>query len=123
MDTNEIELRVAKARQMHRQGCNCCQSVLLAYADLLPIGAEEAMRLSSAFGSGMMGLRQTCGCVTAMGMACGLSGQKMLFKGLANRFAEENGELNCPALLRLQGQNHSCEDLVAGAARLLGEIF
>lgn len=123
MDSQEIKQREAKARQLHQQGCNCCQSVVLAFADLLPIDAQAASQLSSPFGRGMMGLRQTCGCVTAMGIVCGLCGQTMFFKGLANRFREENGELNCPELLRLQGRDHSCEDLVGCAARLLGEIF
>jgi len=121
MTPNEINTREAKARQLHEQGYNCCQSVVLAFADLLPIAPEAAAQMSSTFGRGMSGMQQTCGCVSAMAMVCGLCGQSAQFKGLAVRFREENGELNCPALLRLQGRGHSCNDLVACAARLLAE--
>ena len=123
MDNQEIETREAKARQLHEQGCNCCQSVVLAFADLLPIDPHSASQMGAAFGRGMSGLGQTCGCVTGMAMGCGLLGQTMFFKGLANRFREENGDLNCPALLRLQGRDHSCNDLVGCAARLLAETL
>ncbi len=123
MNTNEIESRVAKSRQLHQQGYNCCQSVVMAYTDLLPIDPQAAAQMSSAFGRGMSGMQQTCGCVSAMAMVCGLCGQTALFKPLATRFRQENGELNCPALLRMQGRDHSCNDLVASAARLLGEAL
>jgi len=123
MNTNEIESRVAKSRQLHEQGYNCCQSVVLAYADLLPIDPQAAVQMASTFGRGMSGMQQTCGCVSGMGMVCGLCNQSAQFRGLAKQFHEENGELNCPALLRLQGREHSCNDLVACAARLLGEAL
>jgi len=123
MDTKEIESRVIKARQFHEQGCNCCQAVVAAFQDKLPVDPQTAMNMAAAFGRGMMGTRQTCGCVSAMAMVCGLTGNTMMFKGLANRFREENGELNCPALLQLQGRDHSCNDLVACAARLLAETL
>ena len=55
-------------------------------------------------------------------MVCGLTGNTMMFKGLANRFREENGDTNCPRLLQLQGKGHSCNDLVGCAARLLEEV-
>ena len=56
-----------------------------------------------------------------MAMVCGLCNQTMMVKGLGNRFREENGDLNCFRLLQQQGRDHSCNDLVACAARLLGE--
>ncbi len=123
MDTKEIETRVAKARELHEKGMNCCQAVVMAYADKLPIEAENAMKMASPFGRGMSGLRETCGCVTGMAMVCGLCDQTMMVKGLGNRFREENGDLNCFKLLQLQGKDHSCNDLVACAARLIGETI
>jgi C_GCAxxG_C_C family probable redox protein len=123
MDTKEIETRVAKARELHEKGMNCCQAVVMAYADKLPIEAENAMKMASPFGRGMSGLRETCGCVTGMAMVCGLCDHTMMVKGLGNRFREENGDLNCFKLLQLQGKDHSCNDLVACAARLIGETL
>ena len=116
MDNKEIELREAKARQLHQQGCNCCQSVVLAFADLLPVDSQTAAMMASPFGRGMM-VRETCGCVSGMALVCGICNQT------ANRFREENGDLNCARLLQLQGRDHSCNDLVASAARLLADIL
>ena len=123
MDTKEIESRVAKARALHDKGMNCCQAVVMAYADKLPVDNDTTMKMASAMGRGMSGLRETCGCVTAMALVCGLCDQTMMVKGLGNRFREENGDLNCYKLLQLQGKDHSCNDLVACAARLLGETL
>ena len=39
------EERIEKARALHKQGCNCCQAVLMAYADRLPIKGEDAMNV------------------------------------------------------------------------------
>lgn len=123
MDTKEIEKRVAAARELHDRGMNCCQSVVMAYADKLPVEGDTAMKMCTAFGRGISGLRETCGCVTGMALVCGLCDQGMMVKGLGNRFREENGDLNCYKLLQLQGKDHSCNDLVACAARLLGETL
>lgn len=123
MEQNDIEMREAKSRQLHAQGNNCCQAVVLAYADRLPIGAGEAGQMAAAFGRGMSGCRQTCGCVSGMAMVCGLCGRSKDFSTLAKLFQEEHGSLNCAELLRLQGAGHSCNDLVASAARLLGEVL
>ena len=123
MDTKEIEKRVATARELHNRGLNCCQSVVMAYADKLPVDKETAMKMCAPFGRGMSGLRETCGCVTGMALVCGLCDQGMMVKGLGNRFREENGDLNCFKLLQMQGKDHSCNDLVACAARLLGETL
>lgn len=120
MEQQEIDQRVAQARALHQQGCNCCQSVVLAFADKLPIEASAASNLSSPFGRGISGLRETCGCVTGMAMVCGLCGMASMVKSLAGEFQQENGDLNCARLLQ-QGAAHSCNDLVASAARILAE--
>ena len=95
MDTKEIEKRVAAARELHNRGMNCCQSVVMAYADMLPVDNDTAMKMCAPFGRGISGLRETCGCVTGMALV----------------------------LLQMQGKDHSCNDLVACAARLLGETL
>ena len=120
---SEIEQRVKKARELHEKGCNCCQAVVMAYADMLPIEERAAMDIAAPFGCGISGLKETCGCVSGMAMVCGLTGQKMMVKGLGERFRQENGELNCLKLLQQQGKEHSCNDLVACAAKLLGEAL
>lgn len=123
MQPNEITARETRARQLHQQGYNCCQSVVMAFADLLPIPAEQALAMAAPFGRGLSGLKQTCGCVNGMAMVCGLCGQPQAVRPLGQRFQEEHGELNCFRLLQQQGQDHSCNDLVASAARLLAEVL
>ena len=123
MDTQEIESRVERARKLHADGCNCCQSVVLAFADRLPIDTQNAAMMAAPFGRGISGLKETCGCVTGMAMVCGLCNQTMMVKGLGNRFREENGDLNCFRLLQKQGAGHSCSDLVASAVRMIAETL
>lgn len=115
--------REEMARHLHDNGCNCCQAVVMAYKDMLPMDEKDIMQLASPFGRGMSGIKETCGCVSGMAMVCGLTGNTMMFKGLANRFREENGDTNCPRLLQLQGTGHSCNDLVGCGARLLEEVM
>lgn len=118
-----VEQRVARAMQLRAQGCGCCQAVVLTFTDLLPIDSQSAANLAQPFARGMSGTKQTCGCVAGMAIVCGLLGQTMMFKGLANQFAQEQGELGCPQLLAHQGAGHSCDDLVAAAVRQLAEIL
>ena len=40
---------------------NCCQAVLVAFADRLGKGEDDLMRLGSGFGSGMGTMEGTCG--------------------------------------------------------------
>lgn len=123
MSDDEITKRVEHARVLHRQGCNCCQSVVLAFDDLLPIDQSSAAMMVSAFGRGISGLREVCGCVSGIAMVCGLTNNTTMVKPLANKFREINGELTCAKLLQIQGAGHSCNDLVACATRLVAEIL
>lgn len=121
LSQEEIDQRVAHARQLHATGCNCCQAVVLAFSDLMPIDEAQAMLVATPFGRGISGLRETCGCVTGMALVCGSTQREALVRNLGNRFREEQGSLNCAQLLQAQGPHHSCNDLVACAARLLAE--
>ena len=115
-------MRVEKARELHSSGCNCCQSVVLTFADKLPMDDAMAARIAQPFGRGISGMRETCGCVTGMALVCGMCNQTVMTKGLCEQFKAENGSLNCRELLQ-KGEQHSCNDLVACAARLLGEAI
>lgn len=119
-----IEERVETARRLHTQGYNCCQSVVLAYADLLEgLTPETAARMSAAFGRGISGLNEVCGCVSGMAMVAGLLNQPRNAKALAEQFRAENGAIVCRSLLGLDGsgiRHKPCSEYVASAARLLG---
>lgn len=57
------EERAERARNNFLNGYNCCQSVLLAFSDLLEsqVSAELLSVIGSGFGGGMARLREVCG--------------------------------------------------------------
>lgn len=112
--------RVEIAIKNHGAGYNCSQAVLCAYSDLFDLDEKMAFRLAEGFGSGMGGLKETCGAVTAMFMVSSLmtSDGDMPHNAsrhdsyetvydLAKRFEEKNGTLICSKLL--ENPNHRCE--------------
>ena len=109
------------ARQLHRQGCNCCQAVVAAYADRLPIDRENAMNVAAPFGRGLAGTREVCGCVSGMAMVCGLTGHTSDTRTLIERFRQEQGDIVCARLLA-QGKK-PCPEMVADAAGLLSDLL
>ena len=115
------EERIEKARQLHKQGCNCCQAVVMAYADKLPIDANNAMNVAAPFGRGLAGTREVCGCVSGMAMVCGLTGHTADVRTLIEKFREENGDIVCGRLLQMGKK--PCPEMVAYAAGLLADII
>ena len=115
------EERIQAARQLHRSGCNCCQAVVMAYADQLPIDKENAMKMAAPFGRGLAGCREVCGCVSGMAMVCGLTGHNDDVRPLIERFRESNGDIVCGRLLQMGKK--PCPEMVAEAAGLLADII
>ncbi len=109
------------ARQFHKQGCNCCQAVVMAYADRLPIDKEAAMGMAAPFGRGLAGTREVCGCVSGMAMVCGLTGHTADVRPLIEKFREENGDIVCGRLLA--AGKKPCNEMVADAAGLLADTI
>ena len=96
------------------QGYNCSQSVVLAFADLLPVDRSELLKLSSSFGGGMGRLREVCGSVSGMFMVAGLlygydgpekgrvkADHYARIQELAHSFEEKHGSIVCRELLGL----------------------
>lgn len=113
--------RMERARQLHKGGLNCCQAVLLAYADKLPVDESVAKMVSAPFGRGLSGMREVCGCVSGMAMVCGLSGNDDVLKSAINDFKNSNGDVVCARLLE-KGKK-PCNDLVAEAAAILSSYL
>ena len=61
-----------KAEQLFKEGYNCSQAVIGAFADEIGMDFETAVRLASSFGGGMGRMREVCGTVSAMFMIAGL---------------------------------------------------
>lgn len=103
---------VIRAEELFKEGYNCAQAVLGAFAEELGLPFETAMRLSSSFGGGMGRMREVCGACSGMFMAAGLlygydtpetnEPKAELYeriRTLADRFREENGSIICRELL------------------------
>ena len=127
-------------------GCNCAQSVLCAFSDVIGLDKETCMKLASSFGGGMGRLREVCGAVSAMFMIAGLlrgynragddlgkARQYQLVQDLAKKFKEEHETIICRELLGLDGEdnpipskrtpeyyaNRPCENFVRTAAEII----
>ena len=115
------EERMDKARALHKQGCNCCQSVVMAWADRLPVDKDAAMNVAAPFGRGLAGTREVCGCVSGMAMVCGLTGHTADVCPMIEKFRAEQGDIVCARLLA-QGKK-TCNEMVADAAGYLADIL
>ena len=106
-----ISERAKQAVRNFAQGCNCAQSVLLAYADVLGLTQEQAAMVSVGFGGGIGRLRDNCGAFSAAVMLCGvLEGPEGALKEhrretyarvqeMYRRFLQVNGSICCSELL------------------------
>ena len=103
-----------------KEGYNCAQSVLLAFAPLINFDNETALKLASSFGGGMGRLREVCGAVTSMFMIAGiLKGYSSnmddvvkakhyeLIQFLGNKFKEQSGSLICREILGIESTDSS----------------
>ena len=138
------------ARFLFRQGYNCSQAVLGAFADELGLDGELAMRLSCSFGGGMGRMREVCGAVSGMLMVCGCTdgystpetgavkaAHYKKVQELAAVFRERHGSLICRELLGGSVSNaptpsarteefyrlRPCERLIASAASIAEEML
>ena len=109
--------RARCARENFLSGCNCPQSVVRAFDDILEahgIDPATASRLASPFGGGMGRMREVCGAVSGMLMILGLLGgyddpnayesKSELYarvQQLAGEFRAQNGSILCRELLGL----------------------
>ncbi|MDP4109391.1 MAG: C-GCAxxG-C-C family protein [Bacillota bacterium] len=116
------------------KGYNCAQSVLLSFADELPISKEEAAKLASSFGGGMAGMHEVCGAVSAMFMAMGLKSGLSVpdaaakaahyakLNKLAEEFKSDFGSVICRDLLKDKedpARRLLCREYVKRAAEIL----
>lgn len=111
--------RGARARDYFLQGFNCCQAVLLAFADVLEANgqaSEELLKtIGSGFGGGFARLREVCGSFSACTMIAGFlspagpsdmaarTANYALVQEMATAFRERNGgSIVCGELLGLR---------------------
>lgn len=106
--------RIEKAVALFKEGFNCSQSVVAAFADEYGFTQEQALRMSASFGGGIGRMRETCGAACGLFMLAGLMGGAIegadregkaanyaLVQELAEEFKLRNGALKCADLLGL----------------------
>ncbi len=107
---------------------NCCQSVLLPFAEELGMDAETAAGIAEHFGSGMR-RGSVCGAVTGGLMALGLAGKsgEQTAQAFQEAFQTQAGALDCAELLKLAAERGEekkpfCDKMVELAVELAGEM-
>ena len=117
-----------KARELRERTdvhFNCCQSVLVAFAEDMGLTEEQAYDLGANFGSGMR-CGSVCGALTGALMVLGMTNyppeQADAFR---RKFLENHGEINCAALLKTSHdagipRKEHCDGLVFEAVEMLG---
>ena len=133
------------------KGYNCSQSVVLAFADMLPVKESDLLKMASSFGGGMGRLREVCGSVSGMfiviGLLYGYDGPETgpvkaehykRVQELARRFEEKHGSIVCRELLGLNVKRDGptpeartkeyykkrpCPEIIGDAAEILEEYI
>ena len=109
---------------------NCCQAVLVAFADKLGKGEDDLLRLGSGFGSGMATMEGTCGALVGAIMVSSLlsaEGEaRNNSRAIMSRFKELcGGATICRDLKGIETGKVlcSCEDCVRNAVLAAGEAL
>ncbi len=109
-----MEDRIELAVSLFKEGYNCSQSVVAAFADMYGFTREQALRMGASFGGGIGRMRQTCGAACGLFLVAGLEtgctegrnregkeANYILVQHLAEEFKKRNGSLICSQLLGL----------------------
>ena len=103
---------------------NCCQAVLVTYAQDIGLTEEQAYDLGANFGSGMR-CGSVCGTLTSALMVLGMKGcNEEQSAALLRQFREKHGDINCAALLKKSHdagipRKEHCDGLVFEVVQML----
>ena len=117
--------RAEKAVEFKKRN-NCCQAVLLAFADKLPFDEDTIRKIGSGFGSGMGCMEATCGALCGACIAAGFLNNTgrptaVISKMILNDFQTNCGATVCKDLKGI-GKGKvlcSCDDCVKNAVLAL----
>ena len=112
---------------LRKKEMNCCQAVLVAFADEAGRSEENLLRIGSGFGSGMGTMEGTCGALVGAIMVSSLLSEKgaamAASRAIMPRFKELCGATICRDLKGIDTGKVlcSCENCVRNAVRAAGE--
>ena len=140
-----------KAVELFSGGCNCSQASFCAFCDVTGMDETLALRLSSSFGGGMGRMREVCGALSGVFMACGIlygysdvgndtlkAEHYALVQEIARKFKERHGSIICRELLAHLSPDSSpnptarteefyktrpCAKFIHDAAEILDEVI
>jgi C_GCAxxG_C_C family probable redox protein len=111
----ELSLIPEMAAEIFSDGFNCAQAVFYPFALQSGILPENALKLATGFGAGMVYQGETCGAITGAMMAIGMASGRsriedydakektyMLINDLYKRFRKKHGTILCKELLKLE---------------------
>ena len=103
---------VEKAVSQFKQGHSCSQAVFSAYAPLLGVSENKALKIACSFGGGMARMGETCGAVTGAFMVLGLKHGRV--DPLDEQTKEKTYELVEQFVSRFKSRNRfiACRDLL-----------
>lgn len=125
MTKMELVRELRNAPKVH---FNCCQAVLVPFAEECGLTVEAAYNLGTHFGGGMK-MGSVCGAITGALMALGAVGcDEEARKTLIARFKEKNNYVNCADLLKQATANSEdrkshCDRMVYECVALAEELI
>ena len=123
MNEMTLDERMDYAAQRKKE-MNCCQAVLVAFADKLGKDEDDLLRLGSGFGAGMGTMEGTCGALVGAVMVSSLLSEKggamKNSRAIMPRFKELCGATVCRELKGVGTGKVlcSCEDCVRNAVQV-----
>ncbi len=126
------------ARELHKKGYNCSQSVGGAFCDMVEISESQMFQLMTGFGYGMGGMEGTCGAVSAGIAIIGMlmnngdvsdTKQKVAIHKVAKeytgRFIRKNQSIVCKALKGVETGNmlRNCDGCIEDAVEILENMI
>lgn len=118
---------IEKARELRARTdihFNCCQSVLVSFAQRMGLTEEQAYALGEGFGSGMH-CGSTCGVLSGALMVLGMTHYpREEMTAFLHSFRQANGDINCAALLKASHERgiprkEHCDGLVFEVVEML----
>ena len=121
--------RTEKAVELKHNNHNCCQAVLVSFADELDIPADTLKRMGAAFGAGMGGMEGTCGALCGAEMLLGIKkyqGKPLMKKAkeIHQAFKEKSGATICRELKGVGTGKVlcDCDDCVRHGVEIIEEL-
>lgn len=130
-----MEKLLQKAAELHGQGYNCAQAVMLPFCEVLGVDETLFKRAAEGFGAGMGNRLQACGALSGAVMVAGLAcadvkdpaSKKSTYEvcsRISEQFVAECGSSVCAEIKGIDGKPLcSCEACIACGVRLAAEVL